>query len=300
MQEVAKQKVSFQREGLKLVGNIFTPVNFERSIKYPALIVAGSVTSVKEMMPNTYAKLLAEKGFITLTFDYASYGESEGLPRQNESIQGKLKDLEGAVSYLESLPYVDKIGMVGICTSGGNAAYLAANDNRVKAVASVAGWFSEPSLAPMLFDGPEGVARHRKEAEEAKKYYELTGENKTILIFSNDTNKVAANYGPMDYYMDINRGGGIKEWKNEFAVMAWNDWMDFDPISQASKIKVPFLMIHSDGALLPEQAKKFYDLVQSEKELFWTEGYHFNFYDIAPEVIKSVDRVVSFMKKHLV
>lgn len=299
MQEIIKRKVNFQREELRLIGNLFTLANFDEGSKYPALVVAGSVTSVQEMMSNTYAKLLVEKGFITLAFDYASYGESEGLPRQNESIEGKLKDLQAAETYLESLPYVGEIGMVGVCTSGGNAAYLAANDNRVKAVATVAGWFSEPSLAPMLFGGAEGVAKHRKEAEEAKKHYELTGENKTILIFSNDTSKEAANYGPMDYYMDTNRGGGIKEWKNEFAVMAWNDWMDFDPISQAAKIKIPLLMVHSDGALLPEQAKKFYNLLQSEKELFWTEGYHFNFYDIAPEVMRSVDRIVPFMKKHL-
>jgi dienelactone hydrolase len=44
--------------------------------------------------------------------------------------------LQAAVTYLTSLPYVQAVGMVGVCTSAGNAAYLAA-DERVKAIATV-------------------------------------------------------------------------------------------------------------------------------------------------------------------
>jgi len=56
------------------------------------LIVGGAVTMVKEQAPDNYARLLVRHDFVVLTFDYASYGESEGLPRNNESVQGKLED----------------------------------------------------------------------------------------------------------------------------------------------------------------------------------------------------------------
>jgi hypothetical protein len=55
-----------------------------------------------------------------------------------------------------------------------------------------------------------------------------------------------------------------------------------DPISQAPKIRIPVLVFSTDGALIPGQAKKFYDRVQSEKQLVWGTGYHFNFYDVFP------------------
>jgi dienelactone hydrolase len=77
---------------------------------------------------------------VVLTFDYASYGESEGSPRNprnNENVQGKLDDLKAGVSYLQTLPFVGEIGVLGACTSGGNAAYLAADDDRIAAMAAV-------------------------------------------------------------------------------------------------------------------------------------------------------------------
>jgi hypothetical protein len=60
----------------------------------------------------------------------------------------------------------------------------------------------------------------------------------------------------------------------------------YDPISQAPKIRISVLVFSTDGALIPEQAKKFYDRVKSEKQLVWGTGYHFNFYDVFPEMMQ--------------
>lgn len=299
MRDVAKQKVSFQRDDLKLVGHLFTPPNFDNTFKYPALICQGSVSSVKEMMSDNYARLLAQAGFVVLGFDYASYGESEGLPRQNENVEGKLNDLKAAVSYLQSLPFVDKVGMVGICTSGGNAAYLAANDDRIWAIAAVVPWMYEPALAEPFW-GKETLDTNRKRATDAWQRFNSTGEFLTTQIFTNTPEVEGFNLTPGEYYFDPHRGGAIANWKNEIFWGAWREWVEvFDPISQAAKITIPVLVFSSDDALIPAQARKFYDLVPGEKELVWSEGYHFNFYDVAPEIYKALDAVVPFMQKHL-
>jgi fermentation-respiration switch protein FrsA (DUF1100 family) len=128
-----KRKITFDRDGLILVGNLFTPDNFREKGRYGAVIVEGSLTSVKEQMPGTYAQKLADQGFVALAFDYSHYGESAGEPRQLESPAEKLRDLQAAVSYLRGLPYVQAVGTVGICTSAGNAACLGAADPRVRA-----------------------------------------------------------------------------------------------------------------------------------------------------------------------
>jgi hypothetical protein len=112
-----KRTINFDRDGVALVGDLFTPAGFDESGNYPAVIVQGSFTSVKEQMAGTYAEKFAEQGFVTLTFDYSHYGQSEGLPRQFESPAEKLADLQAAVTYLLDLPYVDAVGMVGVCTS---------------------------------------------------------------------------------------------------------------------------------------------------------------------------------------
>ncbi len=296
---VTKEDINFQRDHLTLAGHLFKPVGFDPSLHYPALIVQGSVSSVKEMMPDNYAQLLAREGFVVLNFDYASWGESDGLPRQNESVEGKLNDLKAAVTYLEQLPYVDKIGMVGVCTSGGNAAYLAASDDRVDAIAAVVPWMYEPALAEPFW-GKETLDTNHKRSLENQRLFQTIGENKTTQIFTNSQEVEGFNFTPGEYYFDENRGGAIKNWKNEVSWSAWIDWVEkFDPIRQAEHITIPTLVFSTDDALIPEQAKKFYSLLQSEKEIVWGKGYHFNFYDIYPEMQQAVDAVVPFMKRHL-
>jgi hypothetical protein len=44
----------------------------------------------------------------------------------------------------------------------------------------------------------------------------------------------------------------------------------YDPISQAPKIRIPVLVFSTDGALIPEQAKKFYERVKSS--WFWAQA----------------------------
>jgi hypothetical protein len=189
--------------------------------------------------------------------------------------------------------------MVGVCTSGGNAAYLAADDDRLTAMAAVVPWMYEPTLAEPFW-GQETLAQNRRKAEDARQQYAQTGEWRTTQIFTNDPEVEGFNLTPAECYFDKHRGGGVKAWSNQVFWGAWEQWAEvFDPISQAGKIRIPVLVFSTDDALIPAQARKFYDLVQSEKELVWSEGYHFNFYDVAPELYKAIDAVVPFMQKHL-
>jgi fermentation-respiration switch protein FrsA (DUF1100 family) len=59
-----KRNITFDRDGLTLVGNLFTPEGFDETGQYQAVIVEGSFSSVKEMMPGTYAEKFADQGFV--------------------------------------------------------------------------------------------------------------------------------------------------------------------------------------------------------------------------------------------
>ncbi|WPU96409.1 alpha/beta hydrolase [Mucilaginibacter sabulilitoris] len=298
--KIMKRKITFKRDELTLTGDLFTPENFDKKGQYKAIIVEGSLTSVKEQMPETYAKKFANEGFVVLAFDYSHYGESDGKPRQLEAPDDKLKDLQAAVSYLTSLSYVKSVGMVGVCTSAGNAAYLASSDPRIKAMATVAGYLPDPSLLESL-SGKEKIASRREAAAIAKSKFEKTGEE-TIMTAYSETDKSAANFNPTegfyDYYLNKTRGG-VSQWKNELAVMSWETFQDFDPISKASAITVPTMVVHSDGCAFPSQARKFYSQLQGEKELVWADGNHFDYYDQPAQVNNAVKSISRFFKKHL-
>jgi len=295
---IQMEKITFNADGLILVGHLYKPSNFNETKKYPAVIAGGSLTSVKEQMAGTYAQKLAEQGFVTLAFDYRNYGESEGQPRQYEDPELKLRDLQAATTYVLSLPFVDQVGALGVCTSGGNVAYLAAEDDRVKAAATVAAWLPNEEVLPLLYGNQENVDSLRIAGQKAKQQFALTGKNDIILAYHN-TVKTASHVGPMEYYMDTTRGGGVAEWKNELAVMSWETWLDFDPMSKAKEINTPFMVVHSDGSALPDNAKKFYNNLQGEKELVWGDGYHFDYYDQPAQVNAAVEKVSAFFFKKL-
>src|SRR4051812_15835912 len=178
-----KCQINFERDGLTLVGDLFTPVCFDEGGRYPAVIVQGSFSSVKEQMPGTYAEKFAEQGFVALAFDYAHYGESAGEPRQLESPAEKLSDLEAAVTYLVGLPYVQAVGMVGVCTSAGNAAYLAAADPRIGALATVAAFLPGPALFNLMY-GDAALAERKQAAADSRRKYDQTGDVDFVPAYS--------------------------------------------------------------------------------------------------------------------
>jgi fermentation-respiration switch protein FrsA (DUF1100 family) len=273
-----KRKITFDRDGLALVGNLFTPDDFDENGQYPAVIVEGSFTSVKEQMAGTYAERFADQGFVALAFDYSHYGESAGAPRQLESPVEKVRDLRAAVGYLSDLPYVQAVGMVGVCTSAGNAAELAATEPRVQAFATIAAFLPSPALLKSTY-GEDGLAQRNQASDEARRRYEQTGVVEVVPAYS-ETDQKAVNYRPTagayDYYLNEARGN-VPQYKNEAAVMGLADFFAFDPVSYASSITAPTMVVHSDQSAFPEEAKRLYAAIQTEMELVWGDGNHFDY-----------------------
>lgn len=137
-----KQKVFFLNKTLKIAGEVYFPEDFNAEVKYPCIVVSHPGNGVKEQVAGLYARLLSEKGFVTLAFDASHQGESEGLPRYLEDPTSRVEDIRCAIDYLVSLPYVDeeRIGAMGICAGAGYAINATQTEYRIKAVAGISTW----------------------------------------------------------------------------------------------------------------------------------------------------------------
>ncbi|MCD8107214.1 MAG: alpha/beta hydrolase [Oscillospiraceae bacterium] len=285
---VSTISVSFENEdsGLNLSGILFLPDGFDETNQYAAVVVTGPMLSVKEQAQSIYAERLAENGFVTLVFDYSYFGESEGEPRQLEEPDIKASDISSAVSYLQSLDYVDSenIGGLGICGSGSYMPYAAIQDERIKAVTSVV---PATTMSSMIMMSTE-------QAEADRESYE-SGEADPTYI---DLMPRAYAEGAAYYY---NEERGYRDnWDNH--AVSWSElsWIDFHPEEFISELEAPYLIITGENAWSRSGAEQLYENTTSEKEFYVIEDAgHFDMYDLEPYVTEALDYIVPFFESHL-
>ena len=144
-------RVQFKSQDLQLTGDLYTPEGFNNSESYPTIVFAGPF-KVKEQIDTVYGKKLSAKGFVFLAFDHRGYGDSEGDVRNNEKFDWKQEGIRDAISYVRTLPFVDreKVYGPGGCAGGGYMVLVAVTDKRLKAIASVSGVMNPQSMLFML------------------------------------------------------------------------------------------------------------------------------------------------------
>ena len=115
---------------------LYVKEDLDENKKYPAIIIGAPYGGVKEQEPCVYAGELAKRGYIVLTFDQSFMGGSDGEPRHVSSPDIFVENFSACVEFLGMQKIVDreKIGVIGICGSGGFALSVAQCDVRIKAV----------------------------------------------------------------------------------------------------------------------------------------------------------------------
>lgn len=137
-----QNRVTFPSDGVPLVGDLYLPESYRSGEKLPVIVVTGSWTTVKEQMAGVYARRLAEHGFAALAFDFRNFGESGGEPRQYESPELKMRDIENAIAFVRSLPVSDgeAVGALGVCAGAGYMAHAVARGAPIQSLGLVAAW----------------------------------------------------------------------------------------------------------------------------------------------------------------
>lgn len=287
------QKVVFlnKKLNLRLAGLLYLPSNFDLSKDYPAVVVTGPMLSVKEQAQSVYAKRLTENGYVTLVFDGAYFGESEGLPRSQEIPDVKESDIEGAVDYLESLPFVDnkRIGGLGICGSGSYMSVAGVKEPRLKAITAIVPAISDISTSAMAgFFKPEDEVKKAKEAYENSK-----GEIEYLNFMPRVFDEGAAYY--------YTSRGTHPRWSNR--VVAWSqlELVKYNVTNIMKDMQKPYCVITGENAWSKDSSTEVFNAVpHNNKEMHVIpEAGHFDLYDLAPYVSEAFEYIIPFFEKNL-
>jgi hypothetical protein len=291
------QKVSFQSGGETIVGDLYGPTSGGR---HPAVVLLGPETFQKEQAPTEYARRLGERGYVALAFDPRYRGESGGEPRCWENPAAKVEDAIAALGFLSDLPQVDaeRIAGLAICQGSSEMLRAAADDPRIRALATIAGHYRDHE-GDLAWLTEEGYARRRANGERAKQRFRDTGEVEYIAgVDETDMNVGMPGKFVWDWYhLWADRG----LWDNRYAVMSDADLLDYESISAARRLETPWLMVHSDQCFLPDAARRHFEAAPSKaKQMSW-EGStpHLHYYD-HPEVIEpTVERIANYFDARL-
>ena len=285
--DVQRKSIRFTRGDAELEGLLFLPKNAQAPL--PAVVVTGAWTTVKEQMAGTYARALAERGFVAFVFDFAGWGESSGSPRFREDPVAKTADIHAAIDVLAAQAEVDaeRLFGLGVCASAGYMASAAADHPKVRKLALVAPWLHDPSIAEGIYGGAESV----KALIAAGRAAETTP---TSIVAASTTDEGALMFGA-PYYTEADRGL-IDAYDNRFDVASWEPWLTYDAQVIAERLTVPTLVVCSEATALPAGAHAFVERTKAEVTEQWMpEVNQFDFYDRADVVTAAVDAVAAHL-----
>lgn len=299
--------VTFPSAGLKLAGHLYTPDDGVVGPR-PAIVVSHPGSGVKEQAAGLYALRLAEQGFVTLAFDAAHQGESEGEPRGLEDPAHRVEDIKAAVSFLTTRDDVDadRVGALGICASGGYVLSATASDHRIKAVGTV----SAVDIARQFRDGADGaqdpaVFQGMLAAAAAARTAEARGEGvRTFPLFPDTAEQARALGGRhavegCEYYCS-DRAQHPRSAKS-FTWSSVDRMAFFDAFRFVHLIAPrPLLMIVGREAVTSWMSVEAFQNVRAPKELHWIDGAsHVDLYDKEPHVGPAVEKLTDFFRAQL-
>ena len=133
--QAPRQDVTFLSHGVRCAAWLYRPEG--ATTPTPLVIMAHGLGGNRQMRLEAYAQRFVAAGMAALVFDYRSFGDSEGEPRQVVDVKAQLEDWRAALAYARTeLEDIDRsrIAIWGTSFGGGHVLQIAGEDHAVAAV----------------------------------------------------------------------------------------------------------------------------------------------------------------------
>jgi dipeptidyl aminopeptidase/acylaminoacyl peptidase len=293
---VRKRPVHFYSEGVRLVGDLYSPDDLEPAQRRAGIVLCHGYTGVKDLYLPDNARVLTEAGYVVMTFDYKGWGESEG-PRSRLAPYSRVADVQAALSLLETLPEVDaeRLGIYGTSYGGATVVWTGAVDTRVKCVVSVVGigdgarWMRSVRRPDEFHDLLQRAAQDRRRrvlegASELVKREEILlpdRQSAELAAAARRNNPAAVGTIPLEYVDET--------------VQFAPEWI----VDRIAPRPVLFITTDDDRLVPPEESLRLYARAGEPKKLVVLKGYgHYEVY-MEPAFHEVMQATVAWYRQHL-
>jgi dienelactone hydrolase len=291
----SRSRVEFDSRGERCAADLYLPAGQPNP---PVVVMAHGFGALRSFRLPAYAERFATAGVAVLAFDYRSFGDSTGQPRQLVDPWRHLQDWRAAIAFVRKLPPVDgsRLALCGSSYSGGHAIVLAGADPSIAAIVAQVPYVD--SITTMAKLGPMYVLRALPHG--------LADAVRGLLRLSPHYVKLVARpeeFGVMNTpeswpgMMALVPEGA--DWENKCCGRILLTFPIYRPIAYASRVKCPALIMLADqDSLIAPRAVERAARAMAKAELVRYPGAHFDIYQ--GEVFEdAVARQTAFLRRHL-
>jgi len=279
----------------RCVADLYLPEVSQEPV--PVIVMAHGFAGERSSRLPAFAERFCEAGFAVFLFDYRTFGDSDGVPRQWVSPKRQLQDWRAAIAHVREQSLVDtgRLILWGTSFSGGHVVKLASEDRKIAGI-----------IAQVPFVTGLDMVRHLPLAVSAKMTISgLIDVGKRLLGAKPNFYPVVGHPGepavmntPESYdgYMQLIDPDG--KWVNQVPASILLEIPLYHPIKSAHKVKCPALIIAGrKDSLIPIGAiKKMADLMP-RREFVELDSNHFEPY-VEPLFEQNIQLQISFLKKY--
>jgi pimeloyl-ACP methyl ester carboxylesterase len=273
--QITRGRSDFTSRGVRCAGDLYLPAGIQPP---PVVMMAHGFGAERSFRLPAYAERFAQEGLATYLFDYRSFGDSEGEPRNYASPRRHLRDWQAAVAHVRSLPEVDgsRLALWGTSFSGGHAIVTAAHDPDVMALVVQAPFVD--SLSTMAKLGGRWVLRAaghglqdllRAATGRSPHYVKIYGRPDEFAVLNTPDS--------WSGYQSILPEGS--SWENRCPARVLLAAFNYEPIDEAARIRCPAMIMYGthDSIISAETVERMAARIRGSRTVEFPCG-HFEFY----------------------
>jgi alpha-beta hydrolase superfamily lysophospholipase len=285
----------FLSAGVRCGADLYLPESEDKS---SLVVMAHGFGAERTFRLPTYAAHFARNGMAVLLFDYRTFGDSEGTPRNLVDPDHHVADWKAAIAHARTIPTInrDRIALWGTSYSGGHCIVCAAQDDAISAMIAQVPFLDPYSsiahvgMAHLLWATPHGILDVVKARLGLEPHY---------VKLVDRPGRFAAMNTPESLPGMLSIVPNEADWQNRVCARILFKFPIYRPLRFASRVKCPALLMlaENDSLVTPASIRSAAKRMTNAQVIAYPFG-HFDIYH-GEAFNDAIAKQTGFLTQHL-